>query len=100
MSIRYKCEECGSVLKVKDELAGTKGKCPKCKTRFVVPELDEAEVSEPPKADAPQEESQETAADEEFDPTDVLFGVDDSPSDQKASNVAVGIFEDDEDVTS
>lgn len=38
MTIRVTCEECGSVLKIKDELAGTDGKCPKCKTRFVVPQ--------------------------------------------------------------
>ncbi|MGQ0634935.1 MAG: hypothetical protein ACT4QC_10015 [Planctomycetaceae bacterium] len=37
MSIRYKCEECGSVLTIKDELAGTKGRCPKCKAAFIVP---------------------------------------------------------------
>ena len=36
--IKYKCEECGSSLSIKDELAGTKGKCPKCKTPFLVPE--------------------------------------------------------------
>lgn len=39
MTIRVTCDECGSVLKIKDELAGTDGKCPKCKTRFVVPQL-------------------------------------------------------------
>lgn len=38
MTIRFTCDECGSVLKIKDELAGTKGKCPKCKTAFVVPQ--------------------------------------------------------------
>ena len=37
MTIRVTCDQCGSVLKIKDELAGTDGKCPKCKTRFVVP---------------------------------------------------------------
>ena len=37
MTIRFICDKCGSVLKIKDELAGTNGKCPKCKTRFVVP---------------------------------------------------------------
>ncbi len=36
--IKYKCDECGSTLTIKDELAGTAGKCPKCKTRFRVPE--------------------------------------------------------------
>ncbi|WP_437203423.1 hypothetical protein [Planctomicrobium sp. SH664] len=38
MTIRYKCPKCASVLKIKDQLAGTDGKCPKCKTRFVVPQ--------------------------------------------------------------
>ena len=38
MTIRYTCDKCESVLKIKDELAGTDGKCPKCKTRFVVPQ--------------------------------------------------------------
>lgn len=37
MSIRYECEQCGSVLKIKDDLAGKPGKCPKCKTAFTVP---------------------------------------------------------------
>ena len=38
MTIRYKCKECDSVLKIRDELAGTKAKCPKCKTSFTIPE--------------------------------------------------------------
>lgn len=38
MTIRFTCDQCGSVLKIKDELAGTDGKCPKCKKRFIVPE--------------------------------------------------------------
>lgn len=42
MTIRYTCTECGSVLKIKDEKAGTNAKCPKCKIAFVVPTLDEA----------------------------------------------------------
>ena len=37
MTIRYKCEECDSVLKIRDELAGTDGKCPKCETSFTIP---------------------------------------------------------------
>jgi len=37
MTIRYKCIGCESVLKIKDEKAGGKGKCPKCKLEFVVP---------------------------------------------------------------
>lgn len=42
MTIRYKCDQCGSVLKIKDELAGTDGKCPKCKAKFVVPAAESA----------------------------------------------------------
>ncbi|WP_437228190.1 hypothetical protein SH661x_000771 [Planctomicrobium sp. SH661] len=38
MSIRYECTGCGSVLKIKESLAGTSGKCPHCKNKFVVPE--------------------------------------------------------------
>ncbi len=37
MTIRFTCSECASVLKIKDELAGSTGRCPKCKTKFVVP---------------------------------------------------------------
>lgn len=37
MTIRVRCDGCSAVMKVKDELAGAKGKCPKCKTPFVVP---------------------------------------------------------------
>lgn len=42
MAIRYECEQCGSVLKIKDDLAGKPGKCPKCKTAFTVPAPDGA----------------------------------------------------------
>ena len=40
MTIRFTCSECASVLKIKNELAGTSGRCPKCKTKFVVPTED------------------------------------------------------------
>ncbi len=42
MAIRFECEQCGSVLKIKDDLAGKPGKCPKCKTAFTVPAPDSA----------------------------------------------------------
>jgi len=42
MSIRVTCQKCGVVLKVKDELAGTKGKCPACRGTLQVPTLEEA----------------------------------------------------------
>jgi len=37
MTIRYKCEECGAALNIRDELAGTKGNCPRCQVEFIVP---------------------------------------------------------------
>jgi DNA-directed RNA polymerase subunit RPC12/RpoP len=43
MTIRYKCDQCGSTLKIKDKLAGTAGKCPKCKSEFTVPEPSESD---------------------------------------------------------
>ena len=43
MTIRYQCTECESVLKIREGKAGQAGRCPKCKTAFVIPEpeLDE-----------------------------------------------------------
>ena len=43
MTIRYTCTGCESVLKIKDEKAGSKGKCPKCKLEFLVPNPEEAD---------------------------------------------------------
>ena len=37
MTIRYKCAECGAALNIKDELAGTRGSCPRCQVEFIVP---------------------------------------------------------------
>ncbi|MCA9109418.1 MAG: hypothetical protein KDA52_05700 [Planctomycetaceae bacterium] len=57
MTIRYKCDSCGSKLNIKDELAGTEGKCPKCKARFIVPqptaEKAQTEAEPSPKEVAP-----------------------------------------------
>lgn len=39
MTIRVTCQHCGAALKIKDELAGTEGHCPKCKHKFRIPEL-------------------------------------------------------------
>ena len=55
MTIRVTCDQCGSVLKIKDELAGTDGKCPKCKTRFVVPHSTADEPVEEPVVDSTPE---------------------------------------------
>lgn len=100
MTIRYTCRECASVLKIKDEKAGTNGKCPKCKTEFVVPtpasEDDiEVEVDGPATAsspappldddvDMPIELTPEVAEDPDFDPLDVLS----APSPAKPTSAA------------
>lgn len=46
MIIRYTCGECGADMKIKAELAGTEGKCPKCKTKFLVPQPEAASETE------------------------------------------------------
>lgn len=55
MTIRYTCPGCQSVLKIRDEKAGTDAKCPKCKQAFVVPEpsADDGIEIEDPAADSP-----------------------------------------------
>lgn len=85
MTIRYACIGCESVLKIKDEKAGTKGKCPKCKTEFLVPqpEVEEsAEVAAAPadepvdepvdSVDMPIELTPEVPESDSFDPLSVL----------------------------
>ena len=69
MTIRYTCEHCGSVLKIKDELSGTDGRCPKCKAEFKVPE---AGGESPPAAPARKQKSS-PADDAEFDPVSFLM---------------------------
>lgn len=39
MTIHCQCEHCGASLKVKDKLAGTVGKCPKCREKIHIPQL-------------------------------------------------------------
>jgi hypothetical protein len=43
MTIKYHCDQCGVSLKIKDELAGTPGHCPKCHVEFTVPALPESD---------------------------------------------------------
>lgn len=87
MTIRITCEQCRAVLKVRDELAGSKAKCPKCKAAIVIPELQDAEQSGSDAAVDPAAEAQQTLdsmvdipfevtppasfySQEEFDPTE------------------------------
>jgi hypothetical protein len=50
MTIRYKCAECGAALNIKDELAGTKGNCPRCQVEFTVPAAEGAPAEKEPAA--------------------------------------------------
>lgn len=85
MTIRYTCTGCESVLKIKDEKAGTKGKCPKCKAEFLVPqpEVEESAEVAASSADAPVDEpvdsvdmpielTPEVPESDSFDPLSVL----------------------------
>lgn len=40
--IRFQCDQCSQSLKVKPEKAGQRAKCPKCKTKLVIPTLEES----------------------------------------------------------
>jgi hypothetical protein len=46
MGVRFACHVCGKHLNIKQELAGKRGKCPKCTTRFRIPQTD-TETSTP-----------------------------------------------------
>lgn len=89
MVIRYVCVKCESVLKVNDELAGTKGKCPKCKSVFVVPDADSKQPPAKPKPKAAAKANKvedddmvdmpidltpdvDFSEDDDFDPLDML----------------------------
>jgi hypothetical protein len=79
MTIRCECANCGASLKVKDKLAGTEGKCPKCKEKIQIPDapsddsddmlLDDGEsASKPiaPKKSVEQEEEDAIFGDDFF----------------------------------
>ena len=105
MTIRFTCAQCGSVLKIKDELAGTDGRCPKCKTPFVVPESSSDEPSAKPlpsesssvaaggpssgKTKPRDETRKEPAGDEPFDPADFLMSDDSGPPRRRATSFAL-----------
>lgn len=71
MSITLSCPECSGKLKVADNLAGKKIKCPKCSAVFPVPASEEAIMAEPPPAEpegiAETISAHEQLADEELE---------------------------------
>lgn len=66
MTIRVKCDGCGSVLKIKDELAGKEGSCPKCKAEFKIPAAEAGSASAAKEAPAASETSEPSEEDDIF----------------------------------
>jgi hypothetical protein len=85
MTIRCECDHCGTSLKVKDKLAGTEGKCPKCREKIQIPDAssDDSEDavlgddSAPPQPDGPKKSAQEEEEDAIFG--DDFFSMEEAP---------------------
>ena len=78
MTIRCECDHCGASLKVKDKLAGTEGKCPKCKKKLLIPaaptdDSEEMLLSDGEPDSSKPEAPKKTAEQEE---EDAIFGDD------------------------
>ncbi len=77
--IRHKCAGCGSTLKIKDELAGKPGKCPKCKAAFIVGQSVANDLSDDdvlPSSDSPSGSAPQASAADANDDEDDMFGKD------------------------
>ncbi len=111
MTIAYKCKSCGASLKIKDELAGRKGKCPKCKAAFRIPKPKSKAAVKAPEAtgspdasvpEAPARANRDSdapadpppsgkPAEEEFDPEKFLFeDFDDGDTSSALAGTATG----------
>ncbi|MCA9036224.1 MAG: hypothetical protein KDA91_13905 [Planctomycetaceae bacterium] len=92
MTIKYTCTGCGSVMKIKDEKAGTNAKCPKCQARFVVPLIFES-------ASESEEEELETVRPKSKKPARKPMPVKlpAPPDDDDDDSPSAGIPEDDDD---
>ncbi|MFP6770458.1 MAG: hypothetical protein VB859_19945 [Planctomycetaceae bacterium] len=93
MTIRYQCTECDSVLKIRDDKAGGQGRCPKCKTEFLIPE--------PNEDDGPGQDSSTPAAigqtgDEEEDALAFLLDGSDTPPPTAPAAATTSLDSDDE----
>jgi len=102
MTIRCECDHCGASLKVKDKLAGTEGKCPKCQEKLLIPDAADGDskdvlLSDDSKKAAKPDSPTKSVAEEE---EDAIFG-DDFFSMQEPEPrpryVAPVVTEDDED---
>ncbi|MCG8584301.1 MAG: hypothetical protein MI757_06275 [Pirellulales bacterium] len=91
--IQVECSECGAKLKVKDELAGRSGKCPKCGARVQIPAAAPAEIAVPDlsgfvgdivdpdgELEAAAAVSEEPAAEDAYDPSgEVIHAAEETP---------------------
>ncbi|MDA0284669.1 MAG: hypothetical protein O3B86_15070, partial [Planctomycetota bacterium] len=86
MTIQCQCSHCGASLKVKDKLAGTEGKCPKCRKTIHIPEAfsDDSEDAvlgveqKPARPAAPQKSAQDEEEAAIFG--DDFFSTDEKPA--------------------
>ncbi len=90
MAIEFNCPYCSAVIRVPDNAAGGKGRCPKCSTRLSVPKVSAPKASAPnvaaPRRSAPPPGepgilfAAPPAEESQFKLTDAGPAVDDSPS--------------------
>ncbi|GIX03488.1 MAG: hypothetical protein KatS3mg113_0494 [Planctomycetaceae bacterium] len=98
MTIKIRCEHCGVALNIKDELAGTIGRCPKCKGKFRIPQPQS--VAEMPSAanssvapDLTQALPAETAAEESMVPAASTSSESDHAVEQRSLQPDAELFE-------
>ncbi|NQV28752.1 MAG: hypothetical protein HQ518_30735 [Rhodopirellula sp.] len=77
MTIHCECDHCGASLKVKDKLAGTEGKCPKCRAKILIPnassdDSDDVLLGDDPNSSPPEGPKKSAQEEEE----DAIFGDD------------------------
>src|SRR5271156_1502787 len=71
MPITFACDDCDTSIRVKDQFAGKKARCPKCGAVVRVPQLEEEErveedpVDEDPVEEAPRPKRSKPRAEEE-----------------------------------
>ena len=71
MAIEFDCPACDATIRVKDDAAGKKGRCPRCKVLLLVPDPGpEDELDPDPAADAPADDVSIAEPDETASPTD------------------------------
>lgn len=91
MTIQVQCEFCGASLKVKDKLAGTEGKCPKCQKVIHIPDSssDDAILCDESPSSSKKSASKKSAEDAEEDAIfgDDFFNMDDQPVRPRTSTV-------------